>query len=628
MSTGTSKKLIGADKQALSDITVFGKYAKFIPSKGRRENYGEIVTRNKEMHQRKYPELAEAIEYVYRDFVSTKRVLPSMRSLQFGGRPIELAHNRIFNCAYMPAEDYHFFPELMFLLLGGTGMGYSVQRHHVSKLPTVTEPSSRGYHKFQIQDSIVGWSDAIKVVAKAFLKGGALPAFDYRDIREKGSELVTTGGQAPGPAPLKLCVEALVELFSGAVGRSLKPIEVHDAACIIADAVLAGGIRRAAMISLFDLSDEEMINCKSGNWWETHPYRARSNNSAVLIRGEVTCDEFVHLMGRVEASGCGEPGVYWNNNRDWGTNPCCEIALEPYQMCNLTEINASLIQCQEDYDQASAAAAFIGTLQAGYTDFHYLNPKWRETCERGALLGVSMTGIASRTVTELDMNQAAKVAVETNKQISKAIGIRPAERITTVKPAGTTSLVLGCSSGIHAWHNDYYIRRMRAGKDEELAQYMMKVAPALVEQDVMVPHQVVLSFPQKAPDGACVRTESIFNLLDRVKKVSQEWVEAGHREGANRHNVSCTISVKDNEWEELTNWMWINREHYNGISVLPYFGAEAYPQLPFEDCTKEVYESLLVHLEAINIDEVFEKDGKAINLAAELACAGGFCELT
>lgn len=616
-----------ADKKALSDITIFNKYSKYLPAKGRRENYEEIVTRNKEMHQRKYPQLAEQIEDVYNTYVLTKRVLPSMRSLQFGGRPIELAHNRIFNCAYMPAEDYHFFPELMFLLLGGTGMGYSVQSHHVNKLPPVSEPKSRDYHKFQVQDSIVGWSDAIKVVAKAFLCGGALPAFDYRDIREKGAELVTTGGQAPGPAPLKACVENLVQLFSGAVGRSLKPIEVHDAACIVADAVLAGGIRRAAMISLFDLDDEEMITCKSGNWWETHPYRARSNNSAVLIRGEVTVDQFVKLMGRVEASGCGEPGVYWNNNRDWGTNPCCEIALEPYQMCNLTEINASLSKSQADYNGASSAAAFIGTLQAGYTDFHYLNPKWRETCERGALLGVSMTGIASQTVTQLDMKEAANVAKQTNESVSNSIGIGCAERITTVKPAGTTSLVLGCSSGIHAWHNDYYIRRMRAGKDEELAQYMMKVAPALVEQDVMVPHQVVLSFPQKAPDGACVRTESIFNLLERVKKVSTEWVDAGHGKGDNRHNVSCTISVKDNEWEELTNWMWINREHYNGISVLPYFGAEAYPQLPFEDCTKEVYESLLVHLEAINIDEVFEQDGKAINLAGELACAGGFCEL-
>lgn len=627
MINNKEKKLIEFDKQALSDLTVFNKYAKYIPEKGRRENYEEIVTRNKEMHQRKYPNLHDAIEKVYNDYVLTKRVLPSMRSLQFGGRPIELAHNRIFNCAYMPAEDYHFFPELMFLLLGGTGMGYSVQSHHVNKLPEVKEPSSRDYHKFQVQDSIVGWSDAIKVVTKAFLKGGALPSFDYRDIREKGSELVTTGGQAPGPEPLRVCIGKLTELFSRAVGRKLKSIEVHDAACIIADAVLAGGIRRAAMISLFDRDDEEMLDCKSGNWWETHPYRARSNNSAVLIRGEVTADQFVALMGRVEASGCGEPGVYWNNNRDWGTNPCCEIALEPYQMCNLTELNASLITSQEDYNNVAAAGSFIGTLQAGYTDFHYLNPKWRETCERGALLGVSMTGIASRTVTELDMNQAAKAAVDVNREVAALIGINTAERITTVKPAGTTSLVLGCSSGIHAWHNDYYIRRMRAGKDEELAQYMMKVAPALVEQDVMVPHQVVLSFPQKAPDGACVRTESIFNLLERVKKVSQDWVAVGHQEGDNRHNVSCTISVKDNEWEELTNWMWINREHYNGISVLPYFGAEAYPQLPFEDCTKEVYESMLVHLKAINIDEVFEQDGKAINLAGELACAGGVCEL-
>ena len=296
-------------------------------------------------------------------------------------------------------------------------------------------------------------------------------------------------------------------------------------------------------------------------------------------------------------------------------------------MCNLTEINATLIKTQEDFNGASAAGAFIGTLQAGYTDFHYLNPKWRETCERGALLGVSMTGIASNTVTELNMTEAASEAKRTNEVYSKAIGINPAERITTVKPAGTTSLVLGCSSGIHAWHNDYYIRRMRAGKDEELAQYMMRVAPALVEQDVMVEHQVVLSFPQKAPDGACVRTESIFNLLERVKQVSVEWVDAGHSKGSNRHNVSCTISVKDNEWSGLVEWMWVNRDHYNGISVLPYYGSEAYPQLPFEDCTKEVYESMLPHLSAINIDEVFEADGKAINLAAELACAGGFCEL-
>lgn len=618
---------IGADKQALSDITVFNKYARFIPEHGRRENYTEIVNRNKQMHQKKYPQLHDAIEELYKNYVHTKRILPSMRSLQFGGKPIEMAHNRIFNCAYMPAEDYHFFSELMFLLLGGTGMGYSVQTRHVCKLPAVREPKSVGRVQYQVQDSIVGWADAVKIVAKAFLKGGALPNFDYRDIREKGSELVTTGGQAPGPAPLKVCIDNLVKLFSGCIGRQMKPIEVHDAACIIADAVLAGGIRRAAMISLFDRWDEEMITCKSGDWWKTHPYRGRSNNSAVLVRGEVSEAEFTKLMKRVEESGCGEPGVYWNNNPDWGTNPCCEIALEPYQMCNLSELNASLITTQQEYNEVAAAGAFLGTLQAGYTKFHYLNPKWQETCERAALLGVSMTGIASNTVTKLNMGEAANKARECNQEVSAAIGINSADRITTVKPAGTTSLVLGCSSGIHAWHNDYYIRRMRAGKDEALAQYMQRVAPALVEQDVMVEHQVVLAFPQKAPEGSIVRTESMFDLLDRVKQVSTQWVASGHVEGQNKHNVSCTISVKDGEWGELTQWMWENREHYNGISVLPYYGSEAYPQLPFEDCSKEVYESLLPHLEAIDINSVFEEDGKSIDLAGELACAGGSCEV-
>jgi ribonucleoside-diphosphate reductase alpha chain len=621
------KEIKHMDKKALSDITVFNKYAKFVPALNRRENFAEISTRNQAMHIEKYPTMADQIRDVYANFVDTKRVLPSMRSLQFGGRPILLNEARIFNCAYAPAESPHFFSELMFLLLGGTGMGYSVQKRHVSKLPKVKLPESDGEYKFQVQDSIIGWSDAIKVVAKAFFNAGTLPVFDYRDIREKGSELVTTGGQAPGPAPLKACVDQLTALLRTAVGRKLKPIEVHDMACIVADAVLAGGIRRAAMISLFDRDDEEMLAAKSGEWYITHPYRARANNSAVLPRGEVSEEEFAALMKRVEDSGCGEPGVYWTNNKDWGTNPCCEIALRPYQMCNLTEINASAITDQHNFNEASSAAAFIGTLQAGYTDFHYLNPKWKIACEKDALLGVSMTGIASGTVEPLDMEEAAKHALDTNAAVAKQLGIKKAARVTCVKPAGTTSLVLGTSSGIHAWHAQYYIRRMRAGKDEALAQYMMKVAPSLVEQDVYVPHQVVLSFPQKAPDGATVRTETMNSLLERVKNVSQNWVAAGHRNGVNQHNVSCTISVKDNEWAELTKWMWDNKSHYNGISVLPFSGAEAYPQLPFEDITKERYEEMLPMLASINIGHVFEENGDAVDLAAESACAGGACEI-
>lgn len=615
------------DKQALSDITVFNKYARFNKPVNRRENWQEIVTRNMLMHIEKYPNMEADIRKTYDRFVYTKRVLPSMRSLQFGGRPILMAENRIFNCAYAPVENVKFFSELMFLLLGGTGMGYSVQRRHISKLPKVKTPESDGEYKYQVQDSIVGWSDAVKVVCKAFFNAGTLPVFDYRDIREKGAELITTGGLAPGPEPLKQCVENLIKILRSAVGRHITALEAHDMCCVIADAVLAGGIRRAAMIALFDRDDEEMLTCKSGEWYLTHPARARANNSAVLPRGEVTETEFRALMQRVQDSGCGEPGVYWTNNKDWGTNPCCEIALRPYQMCNLTEINAGAIHNQREYNEAASAASFIGTLQAGYTDFHYLNPKWKIACEKDALLGVSMTGIASGTVEKLDMEWAAACVVETNQEVAQKIGINPAARTNCVKPAGTTSLVLGTASGIHAWHAAYYIRRMRAGKNEALAQYMLKAVPELVEQDVFVEHQVVLSFPQRAPAGAAIRSESMYSLLERVKNVSSKWVKTGHIDGINQHNVSCTISVKDDEWSGLTDWMWTNRDFYNGISVLPYFGAEAYPQLPFEDITEAQYLALLPHLEKIDIARVFEIDGAEINLAGELACAGGACEI-
>jgi len=658
------------DKKALSDITVFNKYAKYLPGKSRRENYIEISHRNRDMHIRKYPQLADQIRAIYTEFVDSKKILPSMRSMQFGGRPIELAENRIFNCAYFPIEHTRAYAELMFLLLGGTGAGYSVQKRHTTQMPKVKAPESDGEYKFQIQDSIIGWADAIKVVAKAFLKAGTLPVFDYRDIREKGTDLITTGGKAPGPEPLRRCIELITAVFRNAVGRRLRPIEVHDICCFIADSVRAGGIRRAAMIALFDRDDEEMLKCKSPitlkEWqivdattrvvyfvddyqvahtkqlqeWEfnfltetgtfpwgvVYPARARANNSAVLPRGEVSEEEFRDLMKVIQASGCGEPGVYWTNNPDWGTNPCCEIALRPYQMCNLTTINVSAIHSQEDYNQAAAAAAFIGTLQAGYTDFHYLNPKWKITCEEDALLGVSMTGIASGNIDNLSKHVAAHSAIQMNQEIAKQIGINPAARITTVKPEGTSSLVLGTSSGIHSWHAPYYIRRMRAGKDEALAQYMQRAVPALVEEDLYDSNQVVLSFPQKAPEGATTRHETMDEFLERVKDISQAWVHSGHIKGDNRHNVSCTVSVKSDEWADLADWMWDHRGSYNGISVMPFFGSADYPQAPFEDITKEQYEAMLPLLAGINIGHIIEMNGNEIDLAGEAACAGGVCE--
>ncbi|MED6315252.1 MAG: hypothetical protein VX704_09495, partial [Verrucomicrobiota bacterium] len=350
-------------------------------------------------------------------------------------------------------------------------------------------------------------------------------------------------------------------------------IEVHDMVCHIADAVLAGGIRRAALISLFSAGDNEMISAKSGNWWEKNPQRGRANNSVVLLRHRITKDYFFDLWDRVKASGAGEPGFYFSNDKDWGTNPCCEIGLRPYQFCNLVEVNASDLIGQTDYEARVRAATFIATLQASYTDFHYLRDVWQRHTEKDALIGVSMTGIASRRVLDLDMKAGAKIVEAENKRVAKLIGIKRAARTTCVKPAGTTSLVLGTSSGIHAWHNDYYIRRIRVGKNEAIYTHLSIHHPELVEDEYFRPHDTaVISVPQKAPAMAILRQESAMDLLERVQVINNEWVRPGHRSGQNSHNVSATISIREDEWEQVGNWMWKNRKVYNGLSVLPYDG--------------------------------------------------------
>ena len=614
--------------QILSEITVYMKYAKYVPELNRRESWEELVTRNKEMHIKKYPKLKDEIEEKYK-FVYDKKILPSMRSLQFGGKPIEISPNRVYNCAYLPIDSIDAFSETMFLLLGGTGVGYSVQRHHVEKLPAIQKPWPKRKKRFLIGDSIEGWADAIKVLMKSYMNGGGSKIeFDFSDIRPKGAQLVTSGGKAPGPQPLKECIMKVKGMLEQKeTGEKLTTLEAHDIVCHIADAVLAGGIRRAALISLFNADDDEMIACKSGNWWELNPQRGRANNSAVLMRHKITKEFFLDLWKRVELSGAGEPGIYLNNDKDWGTNPCCEIALRPFQFCNLCEVNVSNIESQEDLNDRVKAAAFVGTLQAGYTDFHYLRDIWRETTEKEALIGVSMTGIGSGTVLGYDMKKAASVVKRENTRVAKLIGINQSARTTTVKPAGTTSLVLGTSSGIHAWHNDHYIRRIRVGKNESIYQHLNNNHPELVEDEYFRPHDTaVIQVPQKAPSGSILRTESPFALLERVKKVATEWVRSGHRKGSNSHNVSATISLKQEDWELAGEWMWENRKHYNGLSVLPYDGG-TYTQAPFEDITKEQYEEMMKSLTEVDLSNVIEIEDNT-NLSGELACAGGSCEIT
>jgi len=603
------------------------KYAKYRPEKQRRETWSELVTRNMNMHIKKYPTLGGEIVEAYK-FVFDKKVLPSMRSLQFGGKPIEISPNRIYNCAYLPIDDWRSFGEVMFLLLGGTGVGYSVQRHHVDALPEIRKPSIDRDRRFLIADSIEGWADAVKALIKSYFYGGSKLKFDFSDIRPKGARLVTSGGKAPGPQPLRECLVKIEGILNEKQdGDRLSALEVHDIVCHIADAVLAGGIRRAALISLFSADDEEMISCKSGAWWELNPQRGRANNSAVLMRHKITKEFFLDLWKRVELSGAGEPGIYLSNDKDWGTNPCCEIALRPYQFCNLCEVNVSDIESQEDLNARMKAAAFIGTLQAGYTDFHYLRPIWKRTTEKDALIGVSMTGIGSGTVLNYNMKEAAKVVKEENERVANAIGINKSARTTTVKPAGTTSLTLGTSSGIHAWHNDYYVRRIRVGKNEAIYSYLSVYHPELIEDEYFRPHDTaVISIPQKAPAGAILRTESPFQLLDRIKRVTQEWVRPGHRNGSNTHNISATVSLRDHEWDAAGQWMWENREFYNGLSVLPYDGG-TYKQAPFEDITKERFEELMTSLHEIDLSRIVELDDDT-DLKGEVACAGGACEVT
>jgi len=615
------------NQRILSDLVIHMKYARYLPVLQRRELWSEICDRYGAMMVKHYPQLEGEI-HSHLEFVRNKKILPSMRAMQFAGAAIEKNNSRIYNCAYLPVDDIRAFSETMFLLLGGTGVGFSVQFEHTEKLPPVQKAKKR--KRFLVGDNLEGWADCVKVLMKGYFgESRYMPDFDYSDIRHKGARLVTAGGKAPGPEPLKLCIAHLSAILDRkADGERLTPLECHDLMCHIANAVLAGGIRRSAMISLFSVNDDEMLTCKYGNWWELNEQRGRANNSAVLSRkdNEFSKEEFLKLWKKIELSGCGEPGFYFTNDSDWGTNPCCEIALRPFQFCNLCEVNVSDIESQEDLNERTSAAAFFGTLQAGFTNFHYLREQWKETTEKEALIGVGMTGIASGSIFKYDLREAAEAAKKTNLGISDKIGINMAARCTTIKPSGTSSLVLGTSSGIHAWHNDYYFRRIRIGKNEALYDYLKNYHPELVEDDLLNPKQGVIRIPQMSPEGSVIRTETTMDLLERIRHFNEKWVRAGFRQGQNYNNVSATVSIKDGEWEAVGEWMWQNRASYNGLSVLPYDNG-TYRQAPFEDISKEEFEKFEISLRDLDLSRVTELDD-VTDLQAEAACAGGACTIT
>jgi ribonucleoside-triphosphate reductase len=617
--------MLTIESQILSEITTHLKYAKFSPEKNRRETWDELVTRNKEMHLKKFPHLAEEIESAYK-FVYDKKVLPSMRSMQFAGKPIEINNSRIFNCSYLPIDDYRAFSEIMFLLLSGCGVGYSVQTHHVENLPEIRKPLKS--KRYLVGDSIEGWADAVRMLTKAYFgQTSTAPIFDFRDIRAKGASLITVGGKAPGPEPLKIALihmQAILDRKQD--GEKLTTVECHDIICHLADAVLSGGIRRAALIALFNLHDEEMLTCKFGDWWENNPQRGRANNSAVLLRNKIDKEIFMGLWAKIEASNSGEPGFLFTNDKDAGTNPCAEINLKANQFCNLCEINASDIETQEEYNARAKAASFIGTLQASYTDFHYLRDVWKKTTEKEALLGIGMTGIASGAVFKLNMKEAAKIAVEENARVAAILGINKAARVTTVKPSGTTSLVLGTSSGIHAWHDDFYFRRIRLGKNEALYTYLSINHPEMLEDDFFKPNlQSIVSVPQRAPEGSITRSESAMDLLERIKTINKNWIKPGHRKGANMHNVSATVTIKQDEWPAVGEWLYENKEYFTALSFLPE-DLGTYKQAPFETITEEQFNEAVKSLNQIDLSKVIEMSDNTA-LMDQAACAGGACEI-
>lgn len=745
--------------EALSQIIVFSKYARYREDLGRRETWEEIVGRVEDMHLRRFPDESERIREAF-DYVRRKEVLPSARTLQFAGPAMERDHVRGFNCAFLPMDAPEAFSEVMYLLLCGTGVGFSVQRPVVRRLPQLKRLTKQ--ETFVVPDTKEGWADAVGALMTGRLVSGTRVAFDYSLIRPKGAPLVTTGGKAPGPEPLKRVLDAVTAYLDKLrPGYQLKPIDVHWIVCMLCEAVLAGGVRRSATLSLFSHNDDEMIAAKSGSWWKENPHFARANNSVLLPRNRIGKKWFDAMWQRIKGYGSGEPGIIWSNTvTGYGYNPCqpefatvltpdgirrfkdidvgskiwsedgwvtvtakwstgvkpvytyrtergvfvgtenhrivengakveakdakgldylpmpaeflggtlyrdagcfpitareylgehevyditvdgehhtywtggvnvsncAEAMLADFGLCNLTTLNAATVSSQADLNARVAAAAYLGTLQASYTEFGYLRPIWRQTAERDALIGVSMTGIAAGRLDDLDLTEAALVVKQVNLETARRIGVEPAARTTLGKPEGTASTVLKTSSGIHAYHAPFYLRRVRYKRNEPVAEYLSEHLPELVEPDAFDPDQLILTLPQRAPEGAVVQgEEDAITFLERVGRFNREWVVPGHRRGPNYNNMSATISLRSDEWDAVGEWLWRNRDDYQGLSFLPA-DDHTYVQAPFEACDRETYDRLYALVEQIDLADVREVEDQTA-LTAEAACAGGACEV-
>jgi len=593
----------------LQEYTRISKYARYNHECARRETWDEQINRVVNMHLIKYANVNITDELkVVEQAMKRRLVLGSQRALQFGGRAILEKNARLYNCTASYCDRPRFFQETMWLLLCGCGVGFSVQKHHIAKLPKIKKPTGRTY-SIKIEDSIEGWADAIgQLLSSYFQSDQPHPEvknftieFDYSDIRPAGSIIKSSGGKAPGPEGLKNSIEKIRQLLDKICDDGLtrlRPIDAYDIVMHISDAVLSGGVRRSATICLFSLDDEEMMNAKIGNWMSTNPQRARSNNSVILLRDKTYYKDFKEIIENVKQFG--EPGFVWADDLEFLVNPCVEIGIYAYDskgnsgwgFCNLCEINMKKAKTREQFLQMCEYAATMGTLQAGYNSFPYLGKPSEEIVKREALLGVSMTGMMDNPDIAFDeelQREGARLVRKTNERIAGKIGINIAARATCVKPAGSTSCILGTASGIHPHHSKRYFRRQQSNKMEEPLLYFKKINPLAVEESVWSTNNTdeMITFVCEVPANARtkVNIEGI-KLLEYVKLTQKNWVQSGRDKSRCvkewlSHNVSNTIHVKDDEWDEVSKYIYQNRKFFAGISILPIDGDKDYPQAPF-----------------------------------------------
>lgn len=597
----------------LSESKFYTGYSRWIDSENRYETWDESVSRVMNMHRQKYadkmtPELEELMSFAENAY-KEKRVLGAQRALQFGGEQIFKHESRMYNCSVSYVDRPAFFNEAMYLMLSGVGVGFSVQRHHIAKLPKLARRSQKKAKIFTVPDSIEGWSDAFGVLLSSyFTERGTHPEykgcqvhFDFSKIRPAGA-MISGGFKAPGPDGLRnaliKCEDLIENLLKDEPVVEMNSITAYDFIMHMSDAVLSGGVRRSATICVFDKDDKDMLTAKTGDWFVNNPQRARSNNSAILIRDELTREEWANIMKSVKDFG--EPGFIFSDSTEFLFNPCCEIGMLPvtesgesgFQFCNLTEINGGKCESWEDFEIACKAASILGTLQAGYTNFKYLTPATKEITDREALIGVSITGWMNNPEILFDkqnMIKGANLVKQVNAQVAKIIHINVAARTTTVKPSGNASVKLGTASGIHGEHAPRYFRHVQMNRMDEVAQLIEKVNPKMVERSVWSANDtdVVVAFPVISKEGSVYKKDLMgVKQLEYVKLAQQNWIEAGTnvelcRDSRLRHNVSNTITVDD--WDEVEEYIYQNRKWFAGISLLSSYGDRAYVQAPFTE---------------------------------------------